>query len=102
MSDTLTMIDGFKVLISLGSFIVIMLGGIVVRDRNISKRISDGDAKSHSRIDALKDDVNENFARKDDVQNSVKRVERGIENLGNELRQNHRDLTTLIVKELKE
>jgi hypothetical protein len=42
--------------------------------------------------------MNENFARKDDVRESVKRVERSIESLGVEMRQNHKDLTALIIK----
>jgi len=100
--DELSMIEGFKIFLALGGFILTLIGGIIVRDRQISKRISDGNAATHKRIDELKDDVNESFARKDDVRDSVRRVERGIENLGNEMRQNHKDLTTLIVKELKQ
>ena len=93
------MIDGFRILLTVGSFILALIGGIIVRDRQVSKRISDSSAKANDRIDTIKDDMNENFARKDDVRESVRRVERGIENLGQEMRQNHKDLTALIVKD---
>lgn len=86
--------------IAIGSFVIALMGlvgGIIVRDRNISKRISDGDSKSHSRIDALKDDINDNFARKDDVRESVRRVEKSIDSLGQELRENHKSLTALLM-----
>ena len=97
--DEITMIDGFRVLLTVGSFILALIGGIIVRDRQVSKRITDSSTKTHERIDAIKDDMNENFARKDDVRESIRRVERGIENLGQEMRQNHKDLTALIIKD---
>jgi uncharacterized membrane protein len=77
---------------------VTFVGGVIARDRQVSAKISNDNSKTHSRIDDLKDDMNENFARKDDVRESVKRVERSIESLGVEMRQNHKDLTALIIK----
>lgn len=88
-----------KTLLAFGGFLLTLIGGIIVRDRQVTKRISDGNAKTHERIDSLKDDMNDNFARKDDVRESVRRVERGIENLGQEMRQNHKDLTALLIKD---
>ena len=78
-----------------------MIGGIIVRDRNVSKRISDGNQKLHDRVDELKDTMNSEFARKDDVKESVRRVERGIEGLGKEMRENHKSLTELLIERLK-
>ena len=88
-----------KTLLSLVGTIAAIIGGIIVRDRQVSKRISDGNGKIHLRIDDLKDDVNEHFARKDAVKDSIDRVERSIENLGSELRANHKETISLIVKE---
>ena len=45
--------------------------------------------------------MNSEFARKDDVKESVRRVERGIEGLGKEMRENHKSLTELLIERLK-
>ena len=76
-----------------------VVGGIIGRDRNISKRISDGNAKSHQRIDALKDDIHDKFARKDDVKDTVERIETSINGLGAEMRDNHKTLVKMLMKE---
>ena len=70
-----------------------IIGGVIARDRNISKRISDGDGKVHIRIDDLKDDLNESFARKDDVEKTFARIESGQA----EIRQDIKALTSLII-----
>ena len=87
-----------KTLLTFCALLVTFVGGVIARDRQVSAKISNDNSKTHSRIDDLKDDMNENFARKDDVRESVKRVERSIESLGVEMRQNHKDLTALIIK----
>lgn len=87
-----------KTLLTFCALLVTFVGGVIARDRQVSAKISNDNSKTHSRIDHLKDDMNENFARKDDVRESVKRVERSIESLGVEMRQNHKDLTALIIK----
>ncbi len=103
MSGTeVAMVDAIKVAMSIGGFMLALVGGAIARDRVISSRLSDGLSKVHGKVDDLKDEINNSFARKDDVRESVRRVERGIEALGTEMRQNHKDLTALIVKEIKE
>lgn len=97
-ADTMGLV---KLMMGAGSFCLALVGGVVVRDRQVSKRISDSNSSTHRRIDDLKDNVNEHFARKDDMKDSIRRVERSIEGLGQELRQNHKDLITHIVKEDK-
>lgn len=85
-------------LISLIVGVIAILTAAVTRDRNISKRISDGNGKTHDRIDKLNDDIRDNFARKADVHNDHQRVERAVENLGVEMRKNHQTLMHLLVK----
>lgn len=87
-----------RLIMGFGSFCLALIGGVVFRDRQVAKRISDGNAAVHKRVDDMKDDINENFARKDDMKESIRRVERSIEGLGQELRQNHKDLIAHIVK----
>lgn len=99
--EPITTVDAIKLALAIGGFLLTLIGGIIVRDRQVSKKISDGNEKLHDRIDELKDTMNSEFARKDDVRESVRRVERSIETLGTEMRQNHKDLTQLLVERLQ-
>ena len=99
--EPITTVDAIKLALAIGGFLLTLIGGIIVRDRQVSKRISDGNEKLHDRIDEVKDTMNSDFARKDDVRESVRRVERSIETLGTEMRQNHKDLTQLLVEKLQ-
>lgn len=81
--------------------IVAMVGGIIVRDRNISNRIIEGDSKIHVRLDDMKDDLNENFARKDDVKESIRRVERQIETINDNIDRKHESIINLLMKREK-
>ena len=99
--EALTTVDAIKLALAIGGFLLTLIGGIIVRDRQVSKKISDGNEKLHDRIDEVKDTMNSEFARKDDVKESVRRVERSIETLGTEMRQNHKDLTKLLVEKLQ-
>ena len=101
MEPQVDMIGPIRLLMSLCALIVALVGGIVARDRAVGKRITDVNDKTQDQLDAIRSDMNTNFARKDDVKESVRRVERSIDGLGAELRQNHKDLTSLIIKELK-
>lgn len=99
--EPITTVDAIKLALAIGGFLLTLIGGIIVRDRQVSKKISDGNEKLHDRIDEVKDTMNSEFARKDDVRESVRRVERSIETLGTEMRQNHKDLTQLLVEKLQ-
>ena len=99
--EPLTTTEAIKLALAIGGFILTLIGGIIVRDRNVSKRISDGNQKLHDRVDDLKDKMNSEFARKGDVNESIRRVERGIEGLGKEMRDNHKSLTELLIERLK-
>ena len=101
MSEDAAAVDLIKLALSGGSFLLALVGGVVFRDRQLSKGISDCNTNTHVRIDDLKDDINANFARKDDMKESIRRVERSIDGLGAELRENHKALTVLIVNEVK-
>jgi len=97
--DELQMMDSFKLLLGLASFILTLFGALFGWYRHLSKRISDSDDALHSRVNALKDDMNENFARKKDVRDSFQRVETGIRDLGSTMANNHTSLTTLILNQ---
>ena len=92
--------DDVKIFATLGSLIVgliALVGGIIARDRNISSRISDGNTKAHERIDELKDDMNNHFARKDDVRDAVQRLERSIEKYSEKNDSNHATIIQLLL-----
>ena len=99
--ESLTTSETIKLFVTIGGFVVALIGGIIMRDRNVSKRISEGNQKLHDRVDDLKDKMNSEFARKGDVNESIRRVERGIEGLGKEMRDNHKSLTELLIERLK-
>ena len=54
-----------KTLLTFCALLVTFVGGVIARDRQVSAKISNDNSKTHGRIDDLKDDMNENFARND-------------------------------------
>lgn len=62
--------------------VVVAIGGIIVRDRQMIKLIHDGDAVLHARVTR----VQEEYVRRDDLYNHV----RSIETLINQMREEQR------------
>ena len=61
-------------------------GGMVVRDRFVTKSIRDGDDQLHKRINEVKDV----YVRRDDLNQHITRLERAVEDVKGELREMRR------------
>lgn len=62
-----------------------LVAGAVSRERALSGRISGGNAELHKRLDTLKDDMNADFARKDDMRDAVSLLRQDVKGLRDDL-----------------
>lgn len=71
------MLDGeflFK-LISSAGVIITVIGGFIVRDRQIREKMADGDEKLHQRIN----DFRNEYVRRDELGTHIKSLERSVD-----------------------
>lgn len=59
-----------------------LMGGLIVRDRQITKTIHDGDSETHERIDKIRED----YVRNDELSKHMQNVSDNVQNLILELR----------------
>lgn len=83
MEDDLKWLVGFLV------GIVGLIGGFITRDRQMAKQIREGDERLHARINRVKDE----YVRKDDLDQTVKRLETGMKEMRDEIRHNNSETT---------
>lgn len=62
-----------------------LIGGIIVRDRQVMKSINDGDSKLHEKLDR----VAETYVRRDDLNGHIQ----SIENICNQIRTDQSEAT---------
>ena len=78
---------------------VSMIGGIIVRDRQIMNKISEGDEKLHDRITKVQSE----YVRRDDLNGHVQSIENSVNQMREEQRETNRRidalLTTLTAKQ---
>ena len=87
------MLDELKWLIGAVMTLITVIGGIVVRDREVMRKIDDGDARLAERITKVQTE----YARKEDLTDHVLRVEQSVESMRNELRETNRRIDSLIL-----
>lgn len=87
------MIDELRWLIGAVMTLITVIGGIVVRDREVMRKIDDGDARLSERITKVQTE----YARKEDLTDHVLRVEQSVESMRNELRETNRRIDSLIL-----
>jgi len=87
------MLDELKWLIGAVMTLITVIGGIVVRDREVMRKIDDGDARLSERITKVQTE----YARKEDLTDHVLRVEQSVESMRNELRETNRRIDSLIL-----
>lgn len=87
------MLDELKWLIGAVMTLITVIGGIVVRDREVMRKIDDGDARLSERITKVQTE----YARKEDLTDHVLRVEQSVESMRNELRETNRRIDSLIM-----
>lgn len=87
------MLDEIRWLIGAVMTLITVIGGIVVRDREVMRKIDDGDARLSERITKVQTE----YARKEDLTDHVLRVEQSVESMRNELRETNRRIDSLIL-----
>jgi len=87
------MLDELRWLIGAVMTLITVIGGIVVRDREVMRKIDDGDARLSERITKVQTE----YARKEDLTDHVLRVEQSVESMRNELRETNRRIDSLIM-----
>ncbi|TLP48751.1 hypothetical protein FDK21_03575 [Cohaesibacter sp. CAU 1516] len=60
-----------------------LIGGIIVRCRNLSKQIRDGDDRLHERVNRIRDE----YVRRDDLHQHIGRIDQGLKDMRDESRQ---------------
>lgn len=87
------MLDELRWLIGAVMTLITVIGGIVVRDREVMRKIDEGDARLSERITRVQTE----YARKEDLTDHVLRVEQSVESMRNELRETNRRIDSLIL-----
>lgn len=69
--------------IGAGFGLVTMVGGFIMRDRQVAKQIKDGDDRLHDRINRVRDD----YVRRDDLHNHITRLDDNIKEMRKEMKE---------------
>lgn len=87
------MLDELRWLIGAVMTLITVIGGIVVRDREVMRKIDEGDERLSERITKVQTE----YARKEDLTDHVLRVGQSVESMRNELRETNRRIDSLIM-----
>lgn len=87
----------FATLVGLAGFVSAMIGGVVTRDRAISRMVREGDEKLHDRINRLR----ENMVHKDDLDRNLTHIDKILINIQEEQRQQRLETTSRLDKLLE-
>jgi uncharacterized protein YlxW (UPF0749 family) len=63
--------------------VVTMVGGFIMRDRQVAKQIKDGDDRLHDRINRVRDD----YVRRDDLHTQITRLDDSIKEMRKEMKE---------------
>ncbi len=85
--------DELRWLIGAFMTLITVIGGILVRDREVMRKIDEGDARLSERITKVQTE----YARKEDLTDHVLRVEQSVESMRNELSETNRRIDSLIL-----
>lgn len=66
-----------------------LIGGVIARDRQLSKMITEGDDKLHERVNRVRDE----FVRRDDLDNHIHRLDKSIDQLSKDIRDQSAETT---------
>lgn len=81
--------EDFKWLVGILVGFAAMIGGFITRDRQMARQIREGDDSLHDRINRVKDE----YVRKDDLDQTVRRLETGMKEMRDEIRHNNTETT---------
>lgn len=79
-------------LIGIGLTVVAIIGGIIVRDRQVMKAIQDGDNVLHARVTR----VQEEYVRRDDLNGHISSIENSVNQMREEQRETNRRIDALL------
>ncbi len=79
-------------LIAIGLTVVGLIGGIIVRDRQVMKAISDGDNVLHVRINKVQSE----YVRRDDLNGHIQSIENSVNQMREEQRETNRRIDQLL------
>lgn len=82
------MSEGIEWVVTTAIALVALIGGIVVRDRQVHKAISEGDAKLYDRIA----EVERSYVRRDDLNGHIEAIQNSVR----EMREEQRNTTKRI------
>lgn len=74
---------GLGPLVGWGLTVLSIVGGVILRDRQVMQSISDGDDKLHSRVDKVKDE----YVRRDDLASHIARIEKSVDEVKDGMRE---------------
>jgi uncharacterized membrane protein YhiD involved in acid resistance len=77
---------GIGALIGWGLTVLAIVGGIILRDRQVMSTIQDGDDKLHHRIN----DTRDQYVRRDDLAQHIQRIEKTVDEMRIEMREQRR------------
>ena len=69
--------------------LVVMIGGIIARDRQLTRMVQDGDEKLHDRINRVREDM----VRRTDLDDHLQRVDKSLQTLDANIREQGRETT---------
>jgi len=72
--------------------LISLIGGIIVRDRQVMKTIADGDDKLHQRINRVSD----TYVRRDDLNGHITHIEQSVNQMREEQRETNRRIDALL------
>lgn len=73
---------------------VTVVGGIIVRDRQILNKITEGDEKLHSRINRAQSE----FVRREELQAHLARLEQSVAQMHDEQRETNRRIDAILTR----
>lgn len=74
---------GIGPLIGWGLTVLAIVGGIILRDRQVMSTIQDGDDKLHHRVNETRDQ----YVRRDDLASHIQRIEKTVDEMRVEMRE---------------
>lgn len=77
---------GLGPLIGWGLTVLAIVGGVILRDRQVMGTIKDGDDKLHDRLSKVKDE----YVRRDDLASHIQRIEKTVDEMRIEMREQRR------------
>jgi len=77
---------GLEPLVGWGLTVLAIVGGVILRDRQVMQSINEGDNKIHDRLSKVKDE----YVRRDDLHSQINRIEKSMDEMKDEMREQRR------------